>query len=197
MKRVDLSWVSIAPQALRWRRFLTLNSLPICLTEGQAVLLFFLLSSSPILQTCPDSPPLLAALLVSPFSFFPSSSYKLSTIFTFSLLPSLTFKLFFCIDFFPPSIACTNLSDLTSRKNLDLLCYQCLMLVPVLPVQMAVRRCNLKHCVPLGYVFDLFWLIVMACFCLGGSWPAMSNRDFNRAGDVSFFFVLFYIQKLA
>lgn len=60
VKRVDLSWASIAPQASRWRRLLALNSLPICLTEGQAVWLFSLLSSSPILYlNSPTSPPLL------------------------------------------------------------------------------------------------------------------------------------------
>ncbi len=97
VKHVDLSWASIAPQALRWRRLLTLNSLPICLTEGPSVFLFPLSSSSPILYL--NSPPVAlhnSRLCSSffPFSFFPSSSFKLSIISTFSLHFFPPFKLF-------------------------------------------------------------------------------------------------------
>lgn len=175
MQRVDLSWASVAPQALRWRRLLTLNSLPICLTEGRAVLLFSLMSFTPILYlNSPTSPPHLSSSF--PFHFPPSSSYKLSTIFTFSSLLSLPLSR----SAHTYHVKC-NLHKFI-RADVETwtpFCYQCLMLVPVLPVQMAVRGCNPKHCVQLEYVFDLFWLIVMACFCLGGrSWRAVSNRDF-------------------
>lgn len=180
-----LFWPSFLHKS--WRSH-TLNSQPVCLTEGQIV--FPLCFSRLILHlNLLHQPSYLrsASLPISfPTKFF---SYKL-VISTFLLL--LSFKLLVhALLSSKWSVACTNLSVLTLREKknanlVDLFCYQCLILFSFLPVQMAVRHCNPKHCVQLGFSFDLFWLMVMACFCLGGSWLTVSNRDFIRAGHVSF-----------